>query len=141
MITLNNTYQFSLNKISEIATQIINIDSNNKVFMLEGEMGSGKTTLIKEICKALGSTDHMSSPTFSIVNEYKYTGGKIFHFDLYRLKNLEELLDIGFEDYVYSQNYCLIEWPQLAERYLQNQFIKINISTSENIRYLRASKV
>ena len=104
-------------------------------------MGSGKTTLIKEICKALGSTDHMSSPTFSIVNEYKYTGGKIFHFDLYRLKNLEELLDIGFEDYVYSQNYCLIEWPQLAERYLQNQFIKINISTSENIRYLRASKV
>ncbi len=140
MIKINDKYQFSLNNISETAKQIIELDLNCRIFIFYGEMGSGKTTLIKEICKHLGSADNLSSPTFSIVNEYEYSNGKIFHFDLYRLKNSEELLDLGFEEYINSGNYCFIEWPKLAEPLLSNDTIKIELSTSENIRYLRASK-
>jgi tRNA threonylcarbamoyladenosine biosynthesis protein TsaE len=140
VIKINDKYQFSLNNISETAKQIIELDLNCRIFIFYGEMGSGKTTLIKEICKHLGSADNLSSPTFSIVNEYEYSNGKIFHFDLYRLKNSEELLDLGFEEYINSGNYCFIEWPKLAEPLLSNDTIKIELSTSENIRYLRASK-
>ncbi len=140
MLELNNRTAYPLTDIRSVASQIIELDTTNKVFLIHGEMGSGKTTLIKEICKVLGSKDDLSSPTFSIVNEYTYPKGKIFHFDLYRIKNLEELLDIGFEDYIQSGNYCFIEWPGLAEGFLQNDFIKINVDAGENIRYLSASK-
>ncbi len=140
MINLHDKYQFSLSNISKVANDIIELDSNCKIFLFYGQMGAGKTTLIKALSENLGSTDNFSSPTFSIVNEYKYPNGKIFHFDLFRLKNIEELLDIGFEEYVNSGNYCFIEWPELAEEFLQNQFIKIELTNRENIHYLYSSK-
>jgi tRNA threonylcarbamoyladenosine biosynthesis protein TsaE len=140
MIKQDIKYELALNNINDTAMQIIDFDHNCKIFMLEGQMGSGKTTLIKSLCRSLGSNDGLGSPTFSIVNEYSYSGGKIFHFDLYRLKKIEELLDIGFEDYIYSGNYCFIEWPELAERFLRKDFLKININVNKNIHYLRLSK-
>ena len=130
--------QYTLNELTSVATQLIHL--NQKILLFDAPMGAGKTTLIKEICLQLGSTDNFSSPTYQLVNEYLYPNGKIFHFDLYRLKTLNELLDIGFEDYISQNNYCLIEWSALAEQFLKSDFLKINITTQQNIRYLSATK-
>ena len=100
-----------------------------RVFALYGSMGAGKTTFIKAICHELGVTDIVQSPTFSIINEYKTTGGtSIFHFDFYRIKKLEEVFDIGYEDYIYSGNYCSLEWPEMIESLLPDDAIRINMS-------------
>lgn len=97
-------------------------------------MGAGKTTLIKELCKQLGSEDNFSSPTYSIVNEYTSPHGKLYHMDCYRLKSAEEALNIGIEDYLNGENYCFVEWPELIEQFLPADVIKISIRTTENIR-------
>ena len=103
-----------------------------RVFALYGSMGAGKTTFIKAICHELGVTDIVQSPTFSIINEYKTTGGtSIFHFDFYRIKKLEEVFDIGYEDYIYSGNYCFLEWPEMIESLLPDDAIRINMSGDE----------
>ena len=103
-----------------------------RVFALYGSMGAGKTTFIKAICHELGVTDIVQSPTFSIINEYKTTGGtSIFHFDFYRIKKLEEVFDIGYEDYIYSGNYCFLEWPEMIEPLLPDDAIRINMSGDE----------
>lgn len=141
MAELLKDYEFTLDTIHQAAAKVISLNEHSKIFLLEAQMGAGKTTLIKEICKTLGSRDNFSSPTFSIVNEYTYPGGKIFHFDLYRIKNIEELMDLGFDEYVYSGNYCFIEWPELAENFLKVGLVKIKIRTHENIRYLSATKL
>ncbi|MEI6172594.1 MAG: tRNA (adenosine(37)-N6)-threonylcarbamoyltransferase complex ATPase subunit type 1 TsaE [Bacteroidota bacterium] len=100
-----------------------------RVFALYGSMGAGKTTFIKAVCHELGVTDIVQSPTFSIINEYKTTGGtSIFHFDFYRIKKLEEVFDIGYEDYIYSGNYCFLEWPEMIESLLPDDAIRINMS-------------
>src|SRR5688500_11060053 len=96
---------FKLNDLKQVAKTLLE-KSGSKIFLFEGEMGSGKTTLIKEMCKQLGSHDHFSSPTYSIVNEYAFPGGRIFHFDLYRVSRVEELLDLGIEEYLDSGQYC-----------------------------------
>jgi tRNA threonylcarbamoyladenosine biosynthesis protein TsaE len=94
------------------------------IWTFDGEMGAGKTTLIKAVCKQLGVVDEVSSPTFSLVNEYKTTIGKtIYHFDFYRIKNIEEVYDIGYEDYFFSGNICLIEWPEKVSELLENEDI------------------
>ena len=118
--------------------RLIEFAGDVKVFAFNGEMGVGKTTFIKELSKILDSKDDFSSPTYSIVNEYSSQKGKIFHFDLYRLKDTEELLDIGFEEYVNSGNYCFIEWPQLAEPLLPVPYVRIVINQNENNRYICA---
>lgn len=97
-------------------------------------MGAGKTTLIKELCKQLGSEDNFSSPTYSIVNEYTSPKGKLYHMDCYRLKSMEEALNIGIEDYLNGEHYCFVEWPELIEQFLPADVIKISIRTTENIR-------
>lgn len=132
--------EYSLETLPVIAKELLAFCEDTRICLFEAQMGAGKTTLIKELCKALGSKDDFSSPTFAIVNEYHYPKGKIFHFDFYRLKNSIELLDIGFEEYIHSGNYCFIEWPELAEEYVTENFIKISIKTNENIRYLHATK-
>ena len=109
-----------------------------KIDLITGFLGSGKTTFIKSLCESLGVINTMSSPTYSIVNEYntnfKY---KIFHFDLYRLTSEQELFELGFEDYILSNNYVFIEWPDLAIPYLDS-YLRIIINTENNNRYLRA---
>lgn len=103
---------YTLETIHTVANQIIG-QNPNKILLFNGEMGAGKTTLIKEICKILGVTEATSSPTFSLVNEYQTTDNQtIYHFDFYRLKNENEALDMGVEDYFYSGHWCFIEWSE-----------------------------
>jgi tRNA threonylcarbamoyladenosine biosynthesis protein TsaE len=103
---------FSLDQLEEVAQKII-AEKPNKVILFNGEMGVGKTTLIKQLCKTLGVTDATSSPTFSLVNEYQTTKNQtVYHFDFYRLNNETEALDMGIDDYLYSGNWCFIEWAE-----------------------------
>jgi len=122
------------NEIPVMAKKLLELSDNRKVWFFYGEMGAGKTTLIKAICAQLGMKDDLSSPTFSIVNEYVSGNKKVYHFDLYRIKKPEELVDIGFEEYIESGNYCFIEWPELiGEKWVDNPF-HIRISTEGTIR-------
>lgn len=128
-----------LNDIASHAKAILDFAQDTKIFLFEAPMGAGKTTLIKEICIQLGSADHFSSPTYAIINEYDYPGGRIYHFDLYRLKDEEELLDLGIEEHLGPGNYCFFEWPALVEGLIGSEYVKIEIVVNENNRYLRAS--
>lgn len=108
------------------------------VWILEGEMGAGKTTFVKALCKVWGITDHIQSPTYSIVNEYLYVGGKkIYHFDFYRLKSEEEAWDIGTEEYFESRNICLVEWASQIPSLLPENLLKIHIQIDENSLNMR----
>jgi tRNA threonylcarbamoyladenosine biosynthesis protein TsaE len=122
----------SINELPQVAIQIISLVSNQKIFLFHGEMGAGKTTLIKALCKEMGVTENVTSPTFSIVNEYKIPTGKIYHFDFYRLKNQTEALDMGCEEYFYSGDYCFIEWPGMIPDLIPEQHININIKVLSN---------
>ena len=127
---MNKTY--SLKEISQIAEKIIT-SAAYKTLLFYGEMGVGKTTLIKEICKQLGVEDVAHSPTFSLVNEYQTSNGEIvYHFDFYRIENEEEAYDMGIEDYLYSNNWCVIEWPENVENLLPLETVAIHISLLEN---------
>jgi tRNA threonylcarbamoyladenosine biosynthesis protein TsaE len=130
----------SVAELPQAAKALLEAAGNTTIFLFHAEMGAGKTTLIKALCKSLGSTDNFSSPTYSIVNEYSYPGGKIFHFDLYRLKNSEELFDLGIEEYLRSGQYCFFEWPELVREILGDNYLEVNIIVNENIRYLRATQ-
>ena len=118
--------------LDNVAQQIIEQAGNQKTFLFYGDMGAGKTTLIKSLCKQLGSNDNITSPTFSIVNQYNGEGATIYHFDFYRLKNEHEALDIGFEEYLYSGNCCFIEWPEKIPNLLPDNFISISIQVMDN---------
>ena len=119
----------SINELPALAKGILQFAGGRKVFAFEADMGAGKTTLIKEICRQLGSQDSFSSPTFSIVNEYAIPGTveRIYHIDLYRLKTIEEALEIGMEEYLSGNDYCFIEWPQLIERLLPPGIARVSI--------------
>ncbi|WOK07657.1 tRNA (adenosine(37)-N6)-threonylcarbamoyltransferase complex ATPase subunit type 1 TsaE [Imperialibacter roseus] len=123
-------------QLPEIASQIIGQAGEGKVWIFEGELGAGKTTLIKELCEQLEVVDNVSSPTFSIVNEYETTEGEtIYHFDFYRIKSEAEAADIGVDEYFYSGNYCFIEWPSKIPSLLPEEYLKITlILVSENQR-------
>lgn len=120
-----------LGELPEAARKLLSFANGEKIFLFYGDMGSGKTTFIKAICKELGTMDVVSSPTFSIVNEYATSTGPIFHFDFYRLTNETEALDLGYEDYIYSGNYCFIEWPEKIKDLLPEQACKIEISAKD----------
>lgn len=118
----------SLDTIHETAKEFIKGMGDGKVFAFYGKMGAGKTTFIKALCEVLGVKDVITSPTFAIINEY--TDGNdnpIYHFDFYRIKKLEEVYDMGYEDYFYSGNLCLLEWPELVEDVLPENVIKVTI--------------
>ena len=117
----------SLNDLPNLAQQIINFAGNNRIFLFYGDMGAGKTTLIKALCGLLGSNDNITSPTFAIVNEYVGADSKIYHFDFYRLKNQTEALDMGCEEYFYSGDYCFIEWPDKIPDMLPPHYIDVSI--------------
>lgn len=132
MTVVEYQYIGTLQDLPEIATKIVKDLGVVKIVGFSGELGAGKTTLIKSICAVLGCADEVSSPTYSIINEYIIENGRIYHMDFYRLKDEEECLDIGFEEYLFSDMYCLIEWPGVAERLLNLPFAKINIEILDN---------
>lgn len=128
--------KFSLDKIDEIAKKILQ-NSRTKIIIFSGQMGSGKTTLISSISKILGSNSTVSSPTFSIINEYELPNDKIYHFDFYRIKNYTEALDIGFEEYLKSDSWNFIEWPEKIYPLLPKEIIHLKlIFVSSEIRLL-----
>lgn len=118
----------SPNELITVAQELLDFANGSKFFIFEGEMAAGKTTFIKAFCETLGVEDVVSSPTFSIVNEYESKTGLIYHFDFYRLKNLQEAYDIGYEEYFYGGEYCLIEWPSKIEELLPDQYVKVEIT-------------
>ncbi|WP_432710109.1 tRNA (adenosine(37)-N6)-threonylcarbamoyltransferase complex ATPase subunit type 1 TsaE [Pedobacter sp.] len=124
-----------LHDLKEAAHQLLDFAGEEKIFVFEGGMGAGKTTFIKEICLALGITDLVSSPTFSIVNEYLTSNKEaVYHFDFYRIKDLQEAYDIGYEEYFFSGQICLIEWPEKIEPLLPENYIKIKIEPIDEER-------
>jgi tRNA threonylcarbamoyladenosine biosynthesis protein TsaE len=121
-IIINN-----LENIREAARVFIDAIGDHKVFAFYGSMGAGKTTFVKAICEELGVEDVITSPTFAIINEYSSREGVIYHFDFYRIKKLEEVYDMGYEDYFYSGALCFIEWPELIEEVLPEDAVKVSI--------------
>lgn len=119
----------SLAELDEIAKRIIDCSKEKKVILFYGEMGAGKTTLIKIICKLLKVEDLTSSPTFSLVNEYysSLLEESVYHFDFYRVDEEEEAMDMGVEDYFYSDNYCLVEWPEKIPNLLPESYVTVRI--------------
>ena len=125
--------------IGDAARQFVDVIGDHRVFAFYGSMGAGKTTFIKAICEQLGVEDVITSPTFAIVNEYTLNTQhstlntqQIFHFDFYRIKRLEEVYDMGYEDYFYSGSICFIEWPELIEEILPDDAVRVSITEQEN---------
>ncbi len=117
-----------IDDINEVARQFVDQMGDHKIFAFYGKMGVGKTTFIKAMCEELGVTDVINSPTFAIVNEYMDGKGEsIYHFDFYRIKRVEEVYDIGFDEYIYSGNLCLMEWPELIEQLLPEETVRVDI--------------
>ena len=126
----------SLENLDEVSQQIISKLDQHKVLLFYGEMGAGKTTLIKNMCKLLGVIGEVNSPTFALVNEYEIKGKKelIFHFDFYRLEDEEEAMDMGYEEYFYSDNFCFVEWPEKIPNLLPEGYLSIKIEQTDKGR-------
>ena len=132
----------NINELPDVARRLLDQFADERFFAFFGSMGVGKTTLIKEICSQLGVEQNVCSPTFAIVNEYADRDGEpIYHFDFYRLKNLDEAYDIGYEEYFYSGCYCFTEWTEKIEPILPDHYLRIDISEENGIRTLTAKVV
>jgi tRNA threonylcarbamoyladenosine biosynthesis protein TsaE len=119
--------------LASSAKQLIEAFGNKRIFAFYGSMGAGKTTIIKAVCEALGAIDIVSSPTFTLVNEYKAgTGESLFHIDFYRIKKQEEVYDFGIEEYLTGESYCFMEWPELVEEILPQETVKVKITVDGN---------
>jgi tRNA threonylcarbamoyladenosine biosynthesis protein TsaE len=129
-------------ELKAAASELLKFAENVKTFLFEGDMGAGKTTLIKSLCSELGMKEMASSPTYSIVNEYEYTKGKIYHFDFFRIRTQNEAFDIGFEEYLASGEFCFIEWPQKISDLWPQHYLLITISEVESgLRNIEVSKI
>jgi len=118
--------------LSSAAKQLLKYTGENKIFAFYGSMGAGKTTIIKAICEMLGAVDIISSPTFTLVNEYRTSGGEtLYHIDFYRIKKQEEVFDFGVEEYLSGDSYCFMEWPELVEEILPPETVKVRITVDD----------
>ncbi len=132
----------SLAELSAAAQKIINFAANQRIFLFYGDMGAGKTTFIKSLCEVLGVKESVTSPTFSIVNEYRGADAIVYHFDFYRLKSQSEAFDMGYEEYFYSNAYCFIEWPEKIADLLPDHYLKVSIkATSPTTREIIAEQI
>ena len=124
-------------ELPEVCRQILD-STSKKVILFNGDLGAGKTTLIKSLCKEIGSKDLISSPTFSLINHYKTKEDQnIFHFDFYRIKSPVEAMDIGFEEYLESGDYCLIEWPEIFMKLIFTEYVTVDIKVEGNSRLIK----
>lgn len=133
-ITIDN-----IGQLPQVAHKLLETFGNERFFAFFGKMGVGKTTLIKEMCAALGVKDNVCSPTFAIVNEYNAKGEPVYHFDFYRLKSINEAYDIGYEEYFYSGCYCFTEWTEKITELLPEHYVRVDITENNNIRILKAN--
>lgn len=115
-----------------VAQELLKFSDQGSFFVINGPMGAGKTTFTKSICTALGVTETVSSPTFSIVNEYSGVKGSVYHFDFYRIKSLSEAYDIGYEDYFYGNSICIVEWAEKIEALLPDKYTQVDIEIVNN---------
>lgn len=131
---------YTESELEKVADDLLTEFRDENIWLFDGEMGAGKTTLIKAIGTRLEVIDEMSSPTFSIVNEYRTQGGdELFHFDFYRLEDPKEAINIGIEDYFFSGNKCFIEWPEVIAAFLPEKYLKISIKlVDDKTRHLTA---
>lgn len=131
----------SLKELPAAAQTILDNLGDETLIAFYGEMGAGKTTLIKEICRQLGSDDNITSPTFALMNEYRTgSGQKIFHFDFYRINSISEAYDMGYEDFFYSDSLCLVEWPEKIKQLLPQNCLSIFITVEDNLRTITVRK-
>lgn len=129
-------------EMAGIAKQLLAECNESKIFTFNGNLGAGKTTLIRYLCRELGYKDEVTSPTFTLINEYQTSQGLVFHMDLYRVKNIEEALDFGIEEYIFSGNYCFIEWPEVIADILDMEINFISITaTEESKRKIEVKKL
>jgi tRNA threonylcarbamoyladenosine biosynthesis protein TsaE len=130
------SFLYTLDEIGQAVRQLIDFAGEVKIWLFIGDMGAGKTTLIKAICRKLGAEGDFSSPTYSLANEYPLTEstGRIYHLDLYRLRSVQEAMDIGIEEYLFAGDYCLVEWPQLIMPLLkEGECMTVNITSLSEI--------
>lgn len=134
-ITIN-----SINELTDAAVKFLAAFPNDRIFAFYGKMGAGKTTFIKALCRAMGSADNITSPTFALVNEYDTSGAdQIYHFDFYRVRNPGEAMDIGLDEYLYSGQYCFMEWPEKVESLLPENLVEVHIGEeSQSSRSIKA---
>ena len=126
---------FDLKELDKIADDLLLLYPEKRIFCFYGSLGAGKTTFIQSICKKLLVVDNVVSPSFAILNEYKTEDNSpIFHFDFYRIKNISEFLELGFEDYFYSGSYCFIEWAEKIEQYLPENSVSVKICVNGSNR-------
>ncbi|MCQ2305156.1 MAG: tRNA (adenosine(37)-N6)-threonylcarbamoyltransferase complex ATPase subunit type 1 TsaE [Bacteroidales bacterium] len=122
----------SVEELSQVSEYLLGLREESDIIAFYGPMGAGKTTLIKNLCHRMGVTDEVNSPTFAIVNEYVTEEAEsVYHFDFYRIKKLEEVYDIGYENYFYSGNLCLLEWPEMIEPLMPEKFIRVDIALGD----------
>lgn len=132
----------SLEEINHIARKFLEAHPADRIFAFYGQMGVGKTTFIKALCEEMHVVDYVTSPTFSLVNEYQTIDSKpIYHIDFYRTNNIQEVFDLGYEDYFSSGEYCFIEWPELIESLLPPITVKVNIREAENKKRVIESQI
>lgn len=132
----------SVGELAEVARKLLCTFGEDRFFAFFGKMGVGKTTLIKEICAALGVKENVCSPTFAIVNEYTSGEGEpVYHFDFYRLKSVAEAYDIGYEEYFYSGCYCFTEWTEKVEELLPERYVRVEIEEKDGVRILNANLI
>jgi len=130
-------------ELKKTAALLLQNFPKDRIFAFYGAMGAGKTTFIKALCQELGSDDYVTSPTFALINEYTTKDETvIYHFDFYRIKKLEEVYDLGYEDYIYSGNFCFIEWPEMIDTLLPDGIVAVRIKEIDNgVRQIEAEKV
>ena len=131
-----------IGQLPEVARNLLATFKDDRFFAFFGKMGVGKTTLIKEMCAALGVEDNVCSPTFAIVNEYSAASGEpVYHFDFYRIKSTSEAYDIGYEEYFYSGCYCFTEWTEKVEELLPESYVRVEIEETNGLRILKANRI
>ena len=130
-----------ISELSQTSQMLLDSLDNSNIVYLYGEMGVGKTTFVKEICKCLEVEDVVSSPTFSIVNQYLCKDKRIiFHFDFYRIKSVEEIFDMGFEEYFYKNHLCIVEWPEMIEPIIDTKVVKVRMQENNKQRIIEILK-